>query len=97
MLLVKHAGRFLKTDTPAWSLSALLSLLPKEDETTIEEEIVSFPLILESTYSLKDARFHWRISYGYKEEIEASDPIEACVRMAEKLHANGYQLNQTEV
>lgn len=79
---------------PAWSLSSLLSILPKEDETTIDEEIVSFPLILESTYSRKNARFHWRISYGYKEEIEASDPIEACVQLIEWLTSNGYKLNE---
>ena len=82
---------------PAWSLSALLALLPTE----IKEEISRFDEI--QTYGLLIYPYMqgWQIDYQYCEDdechclkcVHGSDLIEACVKAIEWLTANGYTLN----
>ena len=81
----------------AWSLSALLALLPTE----IKEEISRFDEI--QTYGLLIYPYMqgWQIDYQYCEDdechclkcVHGSDLIEACVKAIEWLTANGYTLN----
>ncbi len=98
ILLVKNAGKTLfDTDTPAWSLSALLGLLPKEikvDESPYDE-VQKYGLLI---YPFMGG---WQVDYQYCEDDEChclkcvhdTDPIEACVKAIEWLAANGYKLN----
>lgn len=89
---------------PAWSLSALLTkVLPSKIVKKNEYHIWL-------TYELKitTENSEWCAVYESCEDsidlgqsiidvlffTEASDPIEACVLMAEKLVANGYKLNE---
>lgn len=77
---------------PAWSLSALLTtVLPSnirfEGHTCILE-------IVSSNWQ-SDEQI-WEVAYDIDLGVEASDPIEACVLMVEKLTANNYQLNEIE-
>ena len=83
--------------SPAWSLSALLALLPTE----IKEEISRFDEI--QTYGLLIYPYMqgWQIDYQYYEDDECHclkcvhglDLIGACVKAIEWLTANGYTLN----
>lgn len=83
--------------SPAWSLSALLSLLPTE----IKEDNGSFDEI--STYGLLIYPYMqgWQIDYQYCKDDECHclkcihdfDLIEACVKAIEWLTKNGYTLN----
>ena len=86
--------------TPAWSLSALLSLLPKEikvDENPYDE-VQEYELLI---YPFMGG---WRVDYQYCEDDEchclkcvySTDLIEACVKAIEWLTANGYKLNGIE-
>lgn len=86
-----------ENDSPAWSLSALLALLPM----VIRKYGVDFSMILQS-YPYEAECNRWCISY-YSWELEvtecycaAPDPIEACVQMIEWLTKNGYKLNNNE-
>lgn len=81
-------------DAPAWSLSALLALLPME----IRKDGMDFTMALKP-YPHEEECYRWCISY-YDNELEATayyseapDPIEACVRMVRTLTDNGYKLN----
>lgn len=93
-----------RRDTPAWSLSALLTkVLPSKIVKKNEYHIWL-------TYELKitTENSEWCTVYESCEDsidlgqsiidalffTEASDPIEACVLMAEELTANGYKLNE---
>ena len=98
MPIVKTAPLGIRKDLiPAWSLSALLSLLPTE----IKEEISRFDEI--QTYGLLIYPYMqgWQIDYQYCEDdechclkcVHGSDLIEACVKAIEWLTANGYTLN----
>lgn len=78
-----------------WSLSALLALLPME----IRKDGIDFAMILKS-YPNEEECYRWCVDY-YDLELEltayyseAPDPIEACVRIVEKLTDNGYKLNE---
>lgn len=81
---------------PAWSLSALLDLLP----TSITDENGTYFQLQLTAYPHEEDCYKWCLSYydiGGEITllyIEAPDPIEACVRMIEKLTANGYKLNE---
>lgn len=86
--------------TPAFSLSALLGLLPKEikvDESPYDE-VQKYALLI---YPFMDG---WQVDYQYCEDDECHclkcvygiDPIEACVKAIEWLTANGYKLNGIE-
>lgn len=98
ILLVKNAGKTLfDTDTPAWSLSVLLGLLPKEikvDESPYDE-VQKYGLLI---YPFMGG---WQVDYQYCEDdechclkcVHGTDPIEACVKAIEWLSANGYILN----
>lgn len=75
---------------PAWSLSALLTkILPSnirhEGHTSLLE-------ITSSNWQSEEQ--NWEVAYDIDLGVEASDPIEACVLMVEKLTANGYKLNE---
>ena len=78
----------------AWSLSALLVLLPME----IRKDGIIFDMMLKA-YPNEQECYRWCISY-YDMELEATayyseapDPIEACVRIVRTLTDNGYTLN----
>lgn len=88
------------TPIPAWSLSSLLGLLPKEikvDESPYDE-IQKYGLLI---YPYMGG---WQVDYQYCEDDEChclkcvygADLIEACVKAIEWLTANGYQLNGIE-
>lgn len=83
--------------TPAWSLSALLALLPME----IRKNGIDFTMMLKP-YPNEEECYRWCVDY-YDSDLEATayyseapDPIEACVRIVEKLTDNGYKLNEIE-
>lgn len=86
----RFTGTLLKLRKyPAWSLSALLTkVLPsniKCGAATCLLEIIS------SDWQSEEQT--WEVLYGSFYDMQAPDPIEACVLMAEKLTANGYKLN----
>lgn len=80
---------------PAWSLSALLSLMPS---------VISGKDRLHDYYFLLRL-FSDRCEVSYEQLYSgsapaiiaetAADPIEACVKLIEKLIANNYELNNT--
>ena len=82
---------------PAWSLSALLALLPSEikEDNGYFNEISSYGLLI---YPYMQG---WQIDYQYCEDDECHclkcihdfDLIGACVKAIEWLTANGYPLN----
>ena len=83
-------------EVPAWSLSRLLTLLPKEikvDESPYDE-IQKYGLLI---YPYMGG---WQVDYQYCEDDEChclkcvygADLIEACVEAIEWLSANGYKL-----
>ena len=91
---VRGLGKIPKCATPAWSLSALLALLPME----IKKDGIDFDMMLKA-YPNEEECYRWCISY-YDLELdatayysEAPDPIEACVRIVRTLTDNGYTLN----
>lgn len=81
---------------PAWSLSALLGLLPA---SITDGNDIYFQLQL-TAYPHEEDCYKWDLSYYSIEGeisllyIEAPDPIEATVRMIEQLTNNGYKLNE---
>lgn len=83
---------------PAWSLSALLGLLPKEikvDESPYDE-VQKYGLLI---YPFMGG---WQVDYEYCEDdechclkcVHSTDPIEVCVQLIEWLTENGYKLNE---
>lgn len=89
--------------TPAWSLSALLGLLPKEID------IDGYPYRISIYFENHDEPIignQWCLYYKPKKHNEKSriddvpmyapDLIECAVLMVEWLTANGYELNQVE-
>lgn len=76
--------------TPAWSLSALLTtVLP----SNIRYKGHTSLLEITSSNWQSDEQI-WEVAYDIDLGVEAPDPIEACVLMAEKLTENGYKLNE---
>ena len=83
---------------PAWSLSALCGLLPKEIKVDPSpyDEIQEYGLLI---YPFMGG---WQVDYQYCEDDECyclkcvhdTDPIEACVQLIEWLKENGYKLNE---
>lgn len=82
---------------PAWSLSTLLSLLPKE---IYDESGDSFYFSLAKEFPLSEEYGAAYIPCWDKGDAlvrkRDNDPIEACVQLIEWLTANNYQLNQTQ-
>lgn len=89
-----------KRDTPAWSLSALLALLPTS--------IIS-PLGNEYRLELSKLRMHnaWEVQWWYNRsrfttydkqkkfhKLWDKSPVGACVKAIEWLTSNGYKLNE---
>ena len=86
-----HYGCFNEKDAPAWSLSALLELLPRKiNDHDLETTLVLSP----SRYSKG-----WIIEYidgdvsDTLHSFRGFSLIEGCVLMIEWLAANGYTLN----
>ena len=94
--------------SPAWSLSALLELLPKHIDDFpltkwyppfIADEIwgMDIPNVLNGDVKLYSDGEHWIVDYdweGFSGTLPQSEnPIEAVVLAIELLHANGYPLN----
>ena len=91
MATPNHCGCFNEKDTPAWSLSALLELLPRKiNDPDLETTLVLSP----SRYSKG-----WIIEYidgdvsDTLHSFRGFSLIEGCVLMIEWLTANGYTLN----
>ena len=80
---------------PAWSLSTLLSLLPKE---ICDENDDSFYFSLAKEFPLSEEYGAAYIPCWDKGDAlvrkRDNDPIEACVQLIEWLTANNYKLNQ---
>lgn len=78
-----------ENDTPAWSLSALLALVP--------QDLMWQGLYYRFVMGPNENR--WEIEYNNLSvmnnlhRVIADTPIEACVQMIEWLSANGYTLN----
>lgn len=98
LLIKKSDATLFDTDTPAWSLSALLGLLPQEikvDESPYDE-IQEYGLLI---YPFMGG---WQVDYQYCDNDECqclkcvydTDLIETCVQAIEWLTANNYKLNQ---
>lgn len=96
ILLVRESDKTLfDTDIPAWSLSALLGLLPKE---ICDENDDSYYFSLAQEYSVSA---DYRAAYKYYSVDECDyigrrspQPIEACVQLIEWLKENNYKLNE---
>ena len=89
--------------SPAWSLSALLGLLPKEIDIdgykyriSIYFENPDEPVIGNQWCLYYKPKKHNEKSRIDDVPMYAPDPIEACVQLIEWLTANGYQLNVIE-
>ena len=78
-----HYGCFSEEDAPAWSLSALLSIMPD-----LEHCFSLWKFEEDDTYAA-DATM---VNPDFR--VDANDPIEACVGLIEILHANGYKFNE---
>lgn len=99
ILLVRKTDKTLfDTDIPAWSLSALLQLLPQEIKVDEDpySEIQRYGLLI---YPFMGG---WQVDYQYCENdechclkcVHGADPIEACVKAIEWLAENKYKLNE---
>lgn len=80
---------------PAWSLSALLGLLPKE---IYDESGDSFYFSLAKEFPLSED-YHAAYKYCWADDDafvgrRSSCPIEACVQLIEWLTSTGYKLNE---
>ena len=94
---IPYKMQYMPNKQPAWSLSALLSLLPMEikEDNDPYDEISTYGLLV---YPYMQG---WQIDYQYCEDdechslkcVHGSDLIEACVKAIEYLTANGYTLN----
>lgn len=83
---------------PAWSLSALCEVLPREIKVDPSpyDEIQRYGLLI---YPYMGG---WQVEYQYCEDDECyclkcvygTDPIEACVQLIEWLMENNYKLNE---
>lgn len=102
MLLIKKSDATLfDTDTPAWSLSALLALLPKEID--IDGYAYRISIYFENPDEPVIGN-QWCLYYKPKKHNEkcriddvpmyAPDLIECAVLMIEWLTANNYKLNE---
>lgn len=86
-------------EVPAWSISSLLGLLPKEikvDESPYDE-VQRYGLLI---YPFMGVMGGWQAEYQYCEDdechclkcVHGTDLIEACVKAIEWLSENGYKL-----
>lgn len=94
----KNYDHSYSDDSPAWSLSALLALLPTE----IKEDNCRFDEIYKYSLMIYPYMQGWQIDYQYCKDDECHglvcihdlDLIGACVKIIEWLTANGYKLNE---
>ena len=76
-------------DTPAWSLSALLSLLPK----CLMWQGLYYRLVMGPNENGWEIEYNDLSVLNNLHRVKADSPIEACVQMIEWLTKNGYTLN----
>lgn len=79
---------------PAWSLSALLRLLPKRIK---RGDCSNYTLSLSCDGCFWDLEYTYARYCGEDDSLvlfEDADPIEVCVKAIEWLTANGYKLNE---
>ena len=94
-----HYGCFTEKDAPAWSLSALLALLPTSLTSAMGNKYMLelSKLRMHNAWEVQwfNGRERWRTVDKDKKYHKLWDesPIEACVRAIEYLTANGYTLN----
>ena len=91
---IPYKRQYMPNKQPAWSLSALLELLPKEIMDDNEDSYYlalaqEFPLSYEYAVSYQPC---WSDGDAIMRERD-NCPIEACVKAIEWLTANGYTLN----
>lgn len=90
-----HYGCMSEDDAPAWSLSVLLALLPKE---IVDEAGDAYYLNIAQDYARTDEYgVSYRPAWADDDELMRTHdhcPIEACVQMIEKLIQNGHKLNK---
>lgn len=94
LLIKKLDATLFDTDTPAWSLSALLSLLPKKIMNGVSR---IYTVEIAYSHTFNDAP--WAINYegnglNKNAHFNGKSPIEACVQAIEWLTANNYKLNE---
>lgn len=104
VLLVKNADKTLfDTDTPAWSLSRLLELMPTSIMSALGNEYMLelSKLRMHDAWEVQWSNGHTRFATYDKQskpkkfcKLWAKSPIEACVKAIEWLTANGYKLNE---
>lgn len=95
ILLVKNADKTLfDTDTPAWSLSGLLPLLPSVIKIHTPQGLEIYTIQL---YFYENGERWYNLAYVFIHRsllsITTNNLIEAVVQMIEQLTANGYKLN----
>ena len=94
MPIVKTAPLGIRKDIiPAWSLSALLALLPKHLKNKSGYNAHSFVIEYAHTASPSQWRIAYNGWYNGAESFYHESPIEACVEAIEWLLKNGYTLN----
>lgn len=91
----------LANEEPAWSLEALLALLPKEiygDDDSMDSYYPSlakdYPFKVDYSLAYKNA---WDNTGKDLFRISDESPIEACVKAIKWLVANGYKLNESKL
>lgn len=96
ILLIKKPDKTLyNIDTPAWSLSALLAILPMR----IEKHYKDYVLHIQS-HPDEEECYRWAASYSDEEgetiliDAEGSTPIEAVVQLIEELTLKNHKLNE---
>ena len=94
ILELRGLGKIPEYSTPAWSLPALLALLPKHLKNKSGYNAHSF--VIEYAHTASPSQ--WRIAYDgwYNGAVSFyhESPIEACVEAIEWLLKNGYTLNK---
>lgn len=89
-----HYGCFNEEDAPAWSLSALLGLLPKRIK---RGDCSDYTLNLSCDGCFWDLEYTYARYCGGDDSLvlfEYTDPIEVCIKAIEWLMDNGYKLNE---
>lgn len=93
ILELRGLGKIPEYSTPAWSLSALLGLLPKHLKDKFGYNAHSFVIEYAHTASPSQWGIAYNGWYNGDESFYDVSLIEACVKAIEWLTANGYTLN----
>lgn len=87
-----HYFCFNEEDVPAWSLSALLALLPMD----LTWQGLYYRLVMGPNKKGWEMEYNDLSILNNRHRVTADNLIEACVRMIEWLTANNYKLNNNE-